>query len=178
MDTATNVLSTCQTSPTLCSSPATTKWHARLTRPPSPMLLSATTSPYQKAPTATLNARAWKIRRLAVDLVRVLGGSPDHPPPLSQVKRHPRTHKDRPKRLTPPDRWAMCLPRGTAIRDCESRSKTPTRSEPLRDLLLLGPAPMQAGMCPSSGIRWVLLLGPAPLQAGMCPSKGIRWVQL
>jgi hypothetical protein len=31
-------------------------------------------------------------------------------------------------------RWAMCLSRGTAIRDCESRSGTPTRSESLRDL--------------------------------------------
>ena len=41
MDTATNVLSTCQTSSYLCSSPTTTKWHARLTRPPSPILLSA-----------------------------------------------------------------------------------------------------------------------------------------
>jgi hypothetical protein len=54
-------------------------------------------------------------------------------------------------------RWAMYLPRGMAIRDCESRSKTPTRSESLRDLLLLGPAPMQAGMFPSKGIRWVQL---------------------
>jgi hypothetical protein len=55
-------------------------------------------------------------------------------------------------------RWAMCLPRGTAIRDCESRSKTPTRSvSQQRDLLLLGPAPMQAGMFLSKGIRWVQL---------------------
>ena len=38
-----------------------------------------------------------------VDLAQALGGSPDHPPPISQVNRHPRTHKDRPKRPAPPD---------------------------------------------------------------------------
>jgi hypothetical protein len=85
------------------------------------------------------------IPRLGVHREPVLSGSPDHPLPISQVKRYPCVSKDSPKRLTPPD-GPCVFQEGTAIRDYESRSKTPMRCESLGGLLLIGPAPKQAGL--------------------------------
>jgi hypothetical protein len=77
-----------------------------------------------------------------LDLVPVLAGSLDHPLPISQVKRPPCVPQGQPEKANS-SRWAMWLPRGHGRQDCESSSKNPMRCEPLRGLLLFGPALLQ-----------------------------------